>query len=133
MEHKYLSRALQWHTYGINFYSVTTSLPRRPCPAVPTSAVTGTAEWIIQLLFDAWNGSWSVDAMYFSNTSKYPCGAAPPERRRYQEHRVRTAGPAVAMTHGIGPETPFWGSAASAIRPSCFGTARRYSVPRAGL
>lgn len=27
VEYKHLSRALQWHTYGINFYSVMTSYP----------------------------------------------------------------------------------------------------------
>ena len=119
VEYKHLSRALQWHTYGINFYSVMTSYPGGLSGGPATSAVTGTAEWIIQkLLFDVpLNGSWSVDAMYFSNTSKYSLWCSNHQNAAVTKNTVcePLTGGGWQMTHGIAHENFFWESAASAI------------------
>lgn len=119
VEYKHLARALQWHTYGIPFYSVMTSYPGGLSGGPATSAVTGTAEWIIQkLLFDVpINGSWSVDAMYFANTSKYSLWCnnhqnAAVTRNTQCEPLI---GGGWQMAHGVGSEEFFWESAASSI------------------
>ena len=72
VEYKHLSRAMVWHTSGAPFYGIMSSYPGGLSGGPAQSAVVGVAEWILgKLLFDIpINGSWSVDAMYFSNTSK---------------------------------------------------------------
>lgn len=119
VEYKHLTRALQWHLYQVGFYSVMTSYPGGLSGGPATSAVTGTAEWIIQkLLFDVpYNGSWSVDAMYFSNTSKYAlwCSNYQNAAVTLNTHCEPLTGGGWQMTHGVGSEEFFWESAASAM------------------
>ena len=138
VEYKHLSRALQWHTYGINFYSVMTSYPGGLSGGPATLAVTGTAEWIIQkLLFDVpLNGSWSVDAMYFSNTSKYSLWCSNHQNAAVTKNTVcePLTGGGWQMTHGIGHENFFWNPPPPPSVPSCSATASPAApVPRAGL
>lgn len=119
IEYKHMARALQWHTYGVGFYSVMCSYVGGLSGSPAHSAVTGTAEWIIQkLLFDVpMNGSWSTDAMYFSNTSKYALWCSNHQNAAVTKntHCEPLTGGGWQMTHGIGSEEFFWESAASAI------------------
>lgn len=119
VEYLHLTRALQWHTYGVGFYSVMCSYVGGLSGSPAHSAVTGTAEWIIQkLLFDVpLNGSWSTDAMYFSNTSKYALWCSNHQNAAVTKntHCEPLTGGGWQMTHGIGSEEFFWESAASAI------------------
>lgn len=119
VEYKHLTRALQWHTYGVGFYSVMTSYVGGLSGSPAHSAVTGTAEWILQkLLFDVpYNGSWSTDAIYFSNTSKYAlwCSNYQNAAVTLNTHCEPLTGGGYQMTHGIGHENFFWESAASAM------------------
>lgn len=125
VEYKHLTRALQYHTYGVNFYSVMTSYPGGLSGGPAHSAVTGVAEWIIQkLCFDvALNGSWSADAMYFSNTSKYAlwCSNYQNAAVTKNTHCEPLTGGGYQMTHGIGHENFFWESAASAMSATVLG------------
>lgn len=119
VEYNHLTRALHWHTYGINFYSVMCSYVGGLSGSPAHSAVTGTAEFIIHnLLFDvAINGSWSTDAMYFSNTSKYALWCSNHQNAAVTKntHCAPLTGGGWQMTSGIGSEEFFWESAASAI------------------
>ena len=119
VEYKHLARALTWHQYGFGFYSVMTSYPGGLSGGPATSAVTGTAEWILQnLLFQVpYNGSWAVDALYFSNTSKYAlwCNNAQNAAVTLNTHCAPLTGGGYQMCHGVGHENFFWESAASAM------------------
>lgn len=115
----HMTRALTWHTYGINIQGGMCSYIGGLSGSPATSAVTGTAEFIInKLLYDITiDGSWAVDAMYFSNTSKYSMWCS-----NYQNaavvrntHTAPLIGGGWQMTCGIGSEEFFWESAASAI------------------
>ena len=125
VEMKHMTRALAYHTYGVPFYSVMTSYPGGLSGGPAHSAVTGTAEWIVEnMLFDVMlNGSWSADAMYFSNTSKYALWASNRQNAAVTKN-VKTeplTGGGYQMTHGIGHENYFWESAASAISAVALG------------
>lgn len=119
VEYKHMARALAYNVYGVGFYSVMTSYPGGLSGGPATSAVTGTAEWIIQkLIFDVpYNGSWAVDAMYFSNTSKYAlwCSNYQNAAVTLNTHCEPLTGGGWQMTHGVGDERYFWESAASAM------------------
>ncbi len=125
VEFKHLTRALQYHVYGVPFYSVMTSYPGGLSGGPAHSAVTGTAEWIIEkLCFDvALNGSWSADAMYFSNTSKYALWCSNHQNAAVTKntHCEPLTGGGWQMTHGIGHENFFWESAASAMSATVLG------------
>lgn len=119
IDYNHLMRALQWHTYGINIQGGMCCYIGGLSGSPAHSAVTGTAEFIInKLLFDLTiDGSWAVDAMYFSNTSKYSLWCS-----NYQNaavvrntHTAPLIGGGWQMTAGIGSEEFFWESAASAI------------------
>lgn len=125
VEYKHMVRALVWQQYQMPYYSVMTSYPGGLSGGPATSAVTGTAEWIIEkLIFDVpINGSWSVDAMYFSNTSKYAlwCSNYQNAAVTLNTHCEPLIGGGWQMTHGVGSEEYFWESAASAISAVALG------------
>lgn len=102
-----------------------TSYPDSLSGGPATSAATDTAGWIIQrLLFDVpLNGSWSVDAMYFSNTSEYPLWCSSHQNAAVAKNTVYeplTDG-GWQMAHGINHENFFWKSAASVINAIVLG------------
>ncbi len=119
IEYNHLMRALTWHTNGLNIQGGMCCYIGGLSGSPAHSAVTGTAEFIInKLLFDLTiDGSWAVDAMYFSNTSKFSLWCS-----NYQNaavvrntHTAPLIGGGWQMTAGIGSEEFFWESAASAI------------------
>ncbi len=124
-ELKHMTRALTYNVYGVPFYSVMTSYPGGLSGGPTQSAVVGVGEWIIEkLLFDVQlNGSWSADAMYFSNTSKYAlwCSNYQNAAVTRNTHCEPLVGGGYQMTHGIGHENFFWESAASAISATVLG------------
>lgn len=119
ISYDHLIRCLIWHTYGINIQGGMCSYIGGQSGSPTHSAVTGTAEFIInKLLFDLTiDGSWAVDAMYFSNTSKYSmwCSNYQNAAAVRNTHTAPLIGGGWQMTAGIGSEEFFWESAASAI------------------
>lgn len=119
ISYDHLIRCLIWHTYGINIQGGMCSYIGGQSGSPSHSAVTGTAEFIInKLLFDLTiDGSWAVDAMYFSNTSKYSmwCSNYQNAAAVRNTHTAPLIGGGWQMTAGIGSEEFFWESAASAI------------------
>jgi methylamine--corrinoid protein Co-methyltransferase len=115
----HLARAFYWHSHGMGIQSDMTSYVGGLSGGPATSAVTATAEFIInKLLFDAtFDDSWSVDAMYFSNTSKYSlwCSNYSTAAVVRNTHCGALGGGGQQMTAGIGSEQFFWESAASAM------------------
>ena len=125
VEYIHLQRALQYHTFGCKFYSVMTSYPGGLSGGPAHSAVVGTAEWILEkLLFDVQlNGSWSADAIYFSNTSKYAlwCSNLQNAAVTKNTNTEPLVGGGYQMTTGVGHENFLWESAASAISATVLG------------
>ncbi|WP_018305030.1 monomethylamine:corrinoid methyltransferase [Desulfitobacterium hafniense] len=119
VEFSHLNRALLWHANGFISQGGMCSYPGGLSGSPAHSAVTGTAEFILnKLLFDlTLDGSWSVDAMYFSNTSKYSMWCSNYQNAAVVKntHTAPLIGGGWQMTAGIGSEEFFWESAASAI------------------
>ena len=119
VEYKHLSRAMVWHTYGAPFYGIMSSYPGGLSGGPAQSAVVGVAEWILgKLLFDIpINGSWSVDAMYFSNTSKTAlwCNNWQNAAVSKNTHCEPLVGGGWQMCHGLGDIRYFYEHAAGAI------------------
>ncbi len=119
IDYDHLNRALAWHSHGICVQGGMCSYIGGLSGGPATSAVTGTAEFIInKLLLDInIDGSWAVDAMYFSNTSKYSLWCSNWQNAAVVKntHTAPLIGGGWQMTCGIGSEEFFWESAASAI------------------
>lgn len=119
VEYKHLLRAIQCFTKGIPNWSGLVSYPGGLSGGPASSAVTGVAEWITEKMLFGTSimGSWSVDAMYFSNTSKLSLWTSNHQNAAVikNTHCAPLAGGGWQMTHGLGSEEYFWESAASAM------------------
>lgn len=119
VENSHLSRALFFHTYGINFWDGMSVYIGGLSGSPAHSLVTGVAEYFtFKLVYNIEVvGSWACDAMYFSNTSKYAlwCSNHMNACITKNTNCPPMSGGGWQMNHGVGSEEFFWESAASAI------------------
>ncbi len=119
VEYHQMQRAIACQSAGYPIWGGMCSYPGGLSGSPAHSAVTGVAEFILsKMLFGvSYIGSWAVDAMYFSNTSKYSlwCSNYQNAAVTKNTHCAPLIGGGWQMTHGLGHENYFWESAASAM------------------
>jgi methylamine--corrinoid protein Co-methyltransferase len=125
VDYDHLCRAIMWHSHGILIWGAFQCYIGGLSGGPEHSVVTATAEFILnQLLFAVTiDGPWPVDALYFSNTSKYSqwCANYSAAAVMKNTHCPSLMGGGWQMTAGIGCEEFFWESAVSAISSTVLG------------
>jgi methylamine--corrinoid protein Co-methyltransferase len=118
-------KALMWHQYGALVWGTFQGYVGGASGGPATSAVNGCAEAIaFQMLYE-WQigGSWAVDALYFSNSSKTALWVNNYGLAAFHKntHTPSGVGGAWQMVAGIGAEECFWEHAAGTISATVLG------------